>query len=45
MNERYWLLTKLDGQPKVALLAIRDLYKLPIKYVGLGEKNEVWIVY
>ncbi|MFA5692945.1 MAG: signal recognition particle-docking protein FtsY [Acholeplasmataceae bacterium] len=33
------ILTKLDGTSKGGIvLAIRDKYKLPIKYVGLGEK-------
>nr|WP_247643013.1 hypothetical protein [Acholeplasma laidlawii] len=33
------VLTKLDGTAKGGIvLAIRHLYNLPIKYVGLGEK-------
>ncbi len=35
------ILTKLDGTAKGGIvLAIRHLYDLPIKYVGLGEKIE-----
>lgn len=35
------ILTKLDGTAKGGIvLAIRHLYNLPIKYIGLGEKIE-----
>ena len=34
------ILTKLDGTAKGGIvLAIRHMHDLPIKYVGLGEKN------
>ena len=33
------ILTKLDGTAKGGIvLAIKNLYQLPIKFVGLGEK-------
>ena len=35
------VLTKLDGTAKGGIvLAIRDIYNIPIKFVGLGEKME-----
>ena len=35
------VLTKLDGTAKGGIvLAIRDIYNVPIKFVGLGEKVE-----
>ncbi|MBM7453473.1 fused signal recognition particle receptor [Acholeplasma morum] len=40
------ILTKLDGSAKGGIvLAIRHLYKLPIKYVGLGEKIEDLVLF
>ena len=40
------VLTKLDGTAKGGIvLAIRHLYNLPIKYVGLGEKIEDLVMF
>lgn len=40
------ILTKLDGSAKGGIvLAIRHLYKLPIKYIGLGEKIEDLVLF
>lgn len=40
------VLTKLDGTAKGGIvLAIKHLYKLPIKYVGLGEKITDLVVF
>lgn len=40
------VLTKLDGTAKGGIvLAIKHKYKLPIKYVGLGEKIEDLVVF
>jgi len=40
------ILTKLDGTAKGGIvLAIRHLYDLPIKYVGLGEKIEDLVMF
>ena len=40
------ILTKLDGTAKVGIvLAIRHLYDLPIKYVGLGEKIDDLVLF
>ncbi|HOH59140.1 MAG TPA: signal recognition particle-docking protein FtsY, partial [Bacilli bacterium] len=35
------ILTKLDGTAKGGIvLAIRDVYNIPIKFIGLGEKMD-----
>lgn len=40
------ILTKLDGTAKGGIvLAIRHLFKLPIKYIGLGEKIEDLVLF
>jgi fused signal recognition particle receptor len=40
------ILTKLDGTAKGGIvLAIRHLYNLPIKYVGLGEKIDDLVLF
>ncbi len=40
------ILTKMDGSAKGGIvLAIRHLYKLPIKYIGLGEKIDDLVLF
>ena len=34
------IITKLDGTAKGVVLAIANQFKIPVKYIGVGEKND-----